>query len=108
MLWPSPEQDEHAAVDDDADVEEPVEDPHEVGVEGGEEAETPDPGAHHQHGEALVEAEAGLDDDQPVQEGLVLLPEDEVDEAAIRGDDQEDGEPLHQLHHLHVLLSDAQ
>ena len=45
---------------------------------------------------------------QPVQEGLVLLPEDEVDEAAVGGDDQEDGEPLHQLHHLHVLLSDAQ
>ena len=66
VLWHSPEQDEHAAVDDDADVEEPVEDAHEVGVEGGEEAETPDPGAHHQHGEALVEAKAGLDDDQPV------------------------------------------
>ena len=108
-MRPSPEQDEHEAVDDNADVEEPVEDAHEVGVEGGEVAETPDPGPHDQHGEALVEAEAGLDDDQPVQEGLVLLPEDDVDEAAVGGDDQEDGEPLHQLHHLNtVILSDAQ
>ena len=37
----SPAHDRHEAVDDDADVE-----------------ETPDPGAHDKHGEALVEAEA--------------------------------------------------
>ena len=78
-----PAHDEHEAVNDDADVEEPVEDTHEVAVERGEVAETLDPGTHHQHGEALVEAKAGVDDDHPVQEGLALLPEDEVDEAAV-------------------------
>ena len=49
-MRPSPEQHEHEAVDDDADVEEPVENAHEVGVERGEVAETPDPGPQYQHG----------------------------------------------------------
>ena len=100
----SPAHDEHEAVDDDADVEEPVQDTHEVAVERGEVAETLDPGTHHQHGEALVEAKAGVYDDHPVQEGLALLPKDEVDEAAVGGDNQEDGEPLHQLHCLHTVV----
>ena len=97
----SPAHHKHEAVDNNTNVEEPVEDAHEVSIEDREVADTADPGAHHQHREALVEAEAGVHDDNPVQEGLALLPEDEIDEAAVGGDDEEDGEPLHQLHCLH-------
>ena len=97
-------QHEHVAVSHDADGEEPVADVDEEGEEHQEVAgpELLDDGDAEdvagEVGEAVGDAEAGVEDDEPVQEGGELLAEDEVDEVTVGGEDHGHGGPGDGLH----------